>query len=85
MEVEQMMAQMLDKMKAEIRTNQAKMEATLKEVRAGQELLKEEMLAKINASQEQTKAKMDARLAEMKGVAKGDVGLPRSDRSLSGE
>jgi hypothetical protein len=36
---------MLAKMKAEIRTNQAKAEANLKELMACQEFLKEEMLA----------------------------------------
>jgi hypothetical protein len=41
---------------------QQKMDAILKEIRAGQERLKEEILAKIDASQE----KMDAWIAEMR-------------------
>jgi hypothetical protein len=43
---------MLAKMKAEIRTNQAKAEVNTMEIRACQELLKEEMLAKMNTSQD---------------------------------
>jgi hypothetical protein len=53
-------------MKAEIRTNQAKAEVNLKEIRACQELQKEEMLAKMNTSQEQTIAKGDSWIAEMR-------------------
>jgi hypothetical protein len=48
MEVKQMMARMLAEMKAEIRTNQAKADTNVKEIRAGKELLKE-MLAKMDA------------------------------------
>jgi hypothetical protein len=53
METEQMTARLLTKMKAEIRTSQAKADGNLKEMMeemtASQELLKEEMLAKLNA------------------------------------
>jgi hypothetical protein len=47
MEGEQMMARLLPEMES----NQAKTNANLKEMKAGQELLKEEMLAKMEANQ----------------------------------
>jgi F0F1-type ATP synthase membrane subunit b/b' len=59
-EVKQMMAQMLAEMKPEIRTNQDKADANLKEIRAGQELLKEEILAKMKAKIDTNQKKMKA-------------------------
>jgi hypothetical protein len=55
--VEQMMSRLL----AEMKTNQAKMDTSLKEMRAGQELLKEKMLAKVETNQERMGAKTDAK------------------------
>jgi hypothetical protein len=59
-EMEQMMACLL----AEMKTNQARTAASLKEMkeemRAGQELLKEEMLTKMETDEERTDAKLDA-------------------------
>jgi hypothetical protein len=75
MEVKQMMAQMLDKMKAEIRTNQDKMEANLKEIRAGQD----QRQPRMDDSQD------GCQISRNEGMAKRDVGLARSDGSLPGE
>jgi hypothetical protein len=68
METERMMARLL----AEIRNKQAKADANLREMRAGQELLKEEMLAKMETYQERMEvhhervmAKMDSRIETM--------------------
>jgi hypothetical protein len=46
-------------------TNQAKTDATLREMRAGQELLKEEMLAKLDVHHERMMAGMDSQLEKM--------------------
>jgi hypothetical protein len=68
MEVEQMMTCLLADIRTnweEMKTDQAKIEANLREMRAGQELLKEEMLAKMETSQEWMEAnqeKMDAKM-----------------------
>jgi hypothetical protein len=50
--MQQMMAHLLADTKAEIRTNQAKTDTNRREMRAGQELLKEEMLTKMETNQE---------------------------------
>jgi TATA-binding protein-associated factor Taf7 len=47
-------------MLADIRTNQSKADANLKEIRASQELLKEEMLAKMEAKIDTNQEKMEA-------------------------
>jgi hypothetical protein len=60
MEMEQMMAYLLANIKAEIRTSQAKTDATLKELKAGQEHLKDEILTKMEINQEKMMAKLDA-------------------------
>jgi N-formylglutamate amidohydrolase len=67
LEMEKMMECLLDNIKAEIRTNQEKTDANLRQMTAGQELLKEEMLAKMEtdkvrmeAKQEKLDAKLDA-------------------------
>jgi hypothetical protein len=52
------MQQMIERLLAKMDTNQAKMDATLRKLRAGQGLLKEEMLAKMEANQEKMDAKM---------------------------
>jgi uncharacterized coiled-coil protein SlyX len=65
MGMEQMMACLLDEIKAEIRTNQAKTVAYLRQMIASQELLKEEMLAKMETNKERMEAnqeKVDAKL-----------------------
>jgi hypothetical protein len=53
----------------EVKPNQAKIDASLREVReetrADQELLKEEMLAKLNAHHERMMARMDSQLQKM--------------------
>jgi hypothetical protein len=72
MEMEEMMACLLAKMKPEIRTNQAKADDNLKEMMedmtASQELLKEEMLAKLNAHHKRVMARMDSQLEKMEAV-----------------
>jgi hypothetical protein len=45
---------------AEMESNQAKADTNLKEMRASQELLKEEMLAKMESNQERMDAKLHA-------------------------
>jgi hypothetical protein len=68
MEVEQMTACLL----AEIRTsrvkmnaNQAKADTNLREMRAGQEVVKQEMLAKLDAHHERMMVRMDSWLKKM--------------------
>jgi hypothetical protein len=62
MEMEQRMACLLDKMKAEIRTNQAKVDANLKEI-------KEEIMARLEAmiqnNQDEMLAKMETNQERM--------------------
>jgi hypothetical protein len=76
MEMERVMAQMLAKMKAEIRTsqqdlreeirtNQAQMDANLREMRAGQELLIEKMPVKLYGCYERMMARMGSWLEKM--------------------
>jgi hypothetical protein len=45
--------------------NQGETDATLREMRAGQELLKEDMLAKLHAHLERMMARMDSQLVKM--------------------
>jgi hypothetical protein len=45
--------------------NQAKTDASLKEIRAGQEHLKEQMMAKLDAYHERMMARMDSQLEKM--------------------
>jgi hypothetical protein len=54
--MEEMMACLL----AEMKINQAKTNANLKEMRVSQKLLKEEMLAKLNGHHERMMARMDS-------------------------
>jgi hypothetical protein len=51
--------------KEDIKTNQAKVDASLKEIRAGQELLKEKMLAKMETNQERMMDKKDSQPEKM--------------------
>jgi hypothetical protein len=53
-------------MKQKIDANEAKTDAALKEIRAGQEHLEEEMLAKMEAKIDDNQEKMDSWLAEMR-------------------
>jgi hypothetical protein len=62
MEIQQMMECLLAKMDG----NQAEMEATIRELRAHHEPLKEEMLAKLDANHERMMAKMDSQPEKMK-------------------
>jgi capsule polysaccharide export protein KpsE/RkpR len=62
MEMQQMMERLLAKMGA----NQAKMDATIKEIRASQQHLEEEMLDKMEAKIGANQEKMDAWIAEMR-------------------
>jgi hypothetical protein len=52
-----MMARLLAEIKAEIRSNKAKTDANLKEMRASQELLKQKNVAKMENNQEEMEAK----------------------------
>jgi hypothetical protein len=69
MEIEQMMARLPVEIKAEIRTNQAKTDVNLREMReemtSGQELLTEELLAKLDVHHERMMASMDTQLEKM--------------------
>jgi hypothetical protein len=62
MEMEQMKAHLLAEIKDDIKTNQGKADANLKEMkeemRASQELLKDEMLAKMETNHEKVDAKI---------------------------
>jgi hypothetical protein len=60
-----MMACFLAKIKAEVETNKAKTGTNLREMRASQELLKEEILAKLHACHERMMARMDFQLEKM--------------------
>jgi hypothetical protein len=64
MEMEQMKACLL----AEMKTNQAKTNANLMEMRASQELLKEEMLAKLDGHHERMMTRMDFQLYKMRPI-----------------
>jgi hypothetical protein len=55
----------LKEINEDTKTNQAKADAKLKRIRAGQELLNEEMLAKMETNQERMMAKMDSQLKKM--------------------
>jgi hypothetical protein len=52
----------MDANQAEMKTSQAKTHANLKEMRAGQELLKEEMLVKLDDHHKRMMARMDSQL-----------------------
>jgi hypothetical protein len=67
-EMKQMMACPLAEITTEIGTNQAKTHATLRELRASQELLKEEMLAKLNVHYGKMMARMDPQLEKMEAT-----------------
>jgi hypothetical protein len=70
------MQQMLEGLLAKMNANQAKTDVTLKEIRAGQEHLKEDR------HQSREDGCLDSRHKDM---AKRNYGLPRSDGGLSGE
>jgi predicted HAD superfamily phosphohydrolase len=59
------LASHMDTDQAKIDTNQAENDTTLKEIRAGQELQKEEMLAKLDAYHKRMMTKMDSWLEKI--------------------
>jgi hypothetical protein len=66
--MEQMMALLLAEIKTEIRTNQAKTDSTLRELRAGQEFLKEEMLAKLGIHYGRMMARVNSQVEKMEAT-----------------
>jgi hypothetical protein len=73
MEMEQMTEQMMERlltkvaaMQEKVVSHHEKMDTTLREMTADQELLKEEMLAKLDAHHERKMARMDSQLEKMK-------------------
>jgi hypothetical protein len=58
----------IGKMDAKTDANQEKMDTTLKEMEAGQELLKEEMLAKLDDHHRRMMARMDSQLEKMEAI-----------------
>jgi hypothetical protein len=72
MEMEEMMAHLLAEMKAEIRTNQAKADTSLKEMMARLEAMiknnQENMMAKLDAHHEMMIVRMDSQLEKMEAA-----------------
>jgi hypothetical protein len=54
------MEQILEHLLAKMDANQAKMDTNIREMRASQELLKEEMLSKLDAHYERTMPRMES-------------------------
>jgi hypothetical protein len=68
MEMEQMMARLLAEIKTDISMNQAKMDATIRELRAGQEFLKEEMLVKLGVHYGRIMARVNSQVEKMEAM-----------------